>query len=298
MTKEEKMKLLDRDIELLSKMITAISRIKAGEPSAAVLLDMGLNEGHFKKTVGNKGISTIREENYPGIDEEQYIQNCWWLPTLNGMERLFLAVVGGAKLSEIPLDVEDTMKKALKTLTPRERKVLHMRYDECLTLDEMVKYVGVTRERIRQIEAKAIRKLRHPSRLRYIKAGDLWVRRQKDNHLLAEAAYWREKEEEMIEIAKEIEKTKGRTMRMVEEIIGEKKAQVVPKWKDMDISELELSVRSYNCLIRSGRRTVQDILDTPPNEFLRIRNLGRKSVKEIVEKVHEVTGIRIEVPGR
>jgi RNA polymerase primary sigma factor len=56
----------------------------------------------------------------------------------------------------------------LKTLTPREERVLRLRFgigDGCdHTLEEVGQQFDVTRERIRQIEAKALRKLRHPSR--------------------------------------------------------------------------------------------------------------------------------------
>ena len=59
-------------------------------------------------------------------------------------------------------------KEVLDTLTPREAKVLRMRFGIEMntdhTLEEVGKQFDVTRERIRQIEAKALRKLRHPSR--------------------------------------------------------------------------------------------------------------------------------------
>jgi RNA polymerase primary sigma factor len=59
-------------------------------------------------------------------------------------------------------------KDALATLTPREAKVLRLRFgiemESDRTLEEVGKQFNVTRERIRQIEAKALRKLRHPSR--------------------------------------------------------------------------------------------------------------------------------------
>ena len=59
-------------------------------------------------------------------------------------------------------------KDVLDTLTPREAKVLRMRFGIEMntdhTLEEVGKQFDVTRERIRQIEAKALRKLRHPSR--------------------------------------------------------------------------------------------------------------------------------------
>ena len=62
----------------------------------------------------------------------------------------------------------EATKEVLDTLTPREAKVLRMRFGIEMntdhTLEEVGKQFDVTRERIRQIEAKALRKLRHPSR--------------------------------------------------------------------------------------------------------------------------------------
>ncbi len=64
--------------------------------------------------------------------------------------------------------LRDVTKEVLDTLTPREAKVLRMRFGIEMstdhTLEEVGKQFDVTRERIRQIEAKALRKLRHPSR--------------------------------------------------------------------------------------------------------------------------------------
>lgn len=63
--------------------------------------------------------------------------------------------------------MSEELKKLLETLTPRERKVLELRFGLLgreYTLEEVGNIFGVTRERIRQVEAKALRKLRHPSR--------------------------------------------------------------------------------------------------------------------------------------
>jgi RNA polymerase primary sigma factor len=69
--------------------------------------------------------------------------------------------------------LRDEMEDILDTLTPRERRVLQLRFGlidgHQRTLDEVGKRFGVTRERIRQIEAKALRKLRHPSRARKLR---------------------------------------------------------------------------------------------------------------------------------
>ena len=65
------------------------------------------------------------------------------------------------------------MEGVLDSLTPRERRVLQLRFGledgRSRTLEEVGRDFNVTRERIRQIEAKALRKLRHPSRSRKLK---------------------------------------------------------------------------------------------------------------------------------
>jgi RNA polymerase primary sigma factor len=76
--------------------------------------------------------------------------------------------------SVISNSLGDQTQKALATLTPREEKVLRMRFGigegSDHTLEEVGQNFDVTRERIRQIEAKALRKLRHPSRSKKLKA--------------------------------------------------------------------------------------------------------------------------------
>ena len=70
--------------------------------------------------------------------------------------------------------MSETVREMLSTLTPREAKVLRMRFGLSMntdhTLEEVGKQFDVTRERIRQIEAKALRKLRHPSRAERLKS--------------------------------------------------------------------------------------------------------------------------------
>jgi len=74
----------------------------------------------------------------------------------------------------ININLKDQTEALLKTLTPREEKVIKMRFGigdgSEHTLEEVGQSFAVTRERIRQIEAKALRKLRHPSRSRKLKA--------------------------------------------------------------------------------------------------------------------------------
>ena len=69
--------------------------------------------------------------------------------------------------------LKETLLVVLNSLTPREEKVLRLRYGvddgRPRTLEEVGREFNVTRERIRQIEAKALRKLRHPSRSKHLR---------------------------------------------------------------------------------------------------------------------------------
>jgi RNA polymerase primary sigma factor len=70
--------------------------------------------------------------------------------------------------------LREATHQILASLTPREARVLRMRFGIDMstdhTLEEVGKQFDVTRERIRQIEAKALRKLRHPSRANYLRS--------------------------------------------------------------------------------------------------------------------------------
>ena len=70
---------------------------------------------------------------------------------------------------------------------------------------------------------------------------------------------------------------------MVESTTDEKE-----KVLEMNIDELELSVRSYNCLKRAGINTVQELINKTPEEMMKVRNLGRKSLDEVLAKLKEL----------
>jgi RNA polymerase primary sigma factor len=71
------------------------------------------------------------------------------------------------------IETSEQIQMVLKTLTPKEEKVVRMRFgigaDRDHTLEEVGRHLSITRERVRQIEAKALRKLKHPSRLKALK---------------------------------------------------------------------------------------------------------------------------------
>ena len=72
------------------------------------------------------------------------------------------------------------------------------------------------------------------------------------------------------------------------EIMVEKEEDQKEKVLEMTIEEMDLSVRSYNCLKRAGINTVEDLTNKTEEEMMKVRNLGRKSLDEVLGKLHEV----------
>jgi len=189
---------------------------------------------------------------------------------------------------EYPPDIWDydirQFKYLITLLSDREQRVIQFRYQLGMTLDETAAAFGLTRERIRQIQLKAERKLRHWS----AKKGIYVVDRKKyddlkmeHKHLMAEYDMLLSKYEVLSH-----EKVIPDGLPVVE--IGK-----------ITVEELDLSVRSYNCLKRAGIATLKDILDFDENQqntdrtWMTIRNLGKKSIMEIAKKVYDYCRYRI-----
>ncbi len=72
------------------------------------------------------------------------------------------------------------------------------------------------------------------------------------------------------------------------EVMVEKEDDEKGKVLEMSIDELELSVRSYNCLKRAGINTVEELTNKTPDDMMKVRNLGRKSLDEVLAKLKEL----------
>ena len=79
------------------------------------------------------------------------------------------------------------------------------------------------------------------------------------------------------------------------EVMVEKEDNAKEKVLEMNIDELELSVRSYNCLKRAGINTVEELTNRTPDDMMKVRNLGRKSLEEVLAKLKEL-GLQLN-PG-
>lgn len=185
----------------------------------------------------------------------------------------------------------DGIDYVLSTLTEREQKVIQLRFVDGLSLKDTGKAFNVTQERIRQVEAKALRKLRHPSRANIIKEGLTAVKAKEE----AKGRLARATEELNVEIEKVRKETKllqeimatGRPKAEAEAVIREH----FKNW-NVDIDDMDLSVRAYNCLKRAGFNKVCDLVGMTREKFMKVINLGRKSMEEVIEKL-KLWGIEV-----
>jgi RNA polymerase primary sigma factor len=133
------------------------------EPTYAELAkDLNLDEKKIKNII-KISKEPVSLETPVGDGEDAYIKD--FIPNENDFSPSDTVVNN---------DLKERVREVLKTLTPREEKVLKMRFGIDVasehTLEEVGKDFSVTRERIRQIEVKALRKLRHPSRSKRLKS--------------------------------------------------------------------------------------------------------------------------------
>lgn len=187
----------------------------------------------------------------------------------------------------------------LANLSDREAEVLRYRYQKNKTYEELTDVFGIGRERIRQIEAKALRRMRKPVVTRLLRMGaNGWLKDlvESEANRIAEERIPREVSKR---ISERLEWARERLMeREAEELEMALNGDPDPKVilaENITVDEMELSVRSYNCLRRAGYNTVADIIAKTYDELKCIRNLGKKSLEEIINKVNEL-GFKIKDP--
>lgn len=186
-------------------------------------------------------------------------------------------------------DQMDGLYVAMTSLTEREETMVRAYYERGLTLENVATEYDLTRERVRQIVSKAVRKLRHPARRRLIELGVEGV---------AEEKRYSQREQELKEKLHEVEQLEAAVKAKMSELgtmmalLPDGKVDYTPRLPmDAQIDELDLSVRSWNCLRRADINTIRDACEAArAGRLVKLRNLGRKSLDEIVTKLELFTG--------
>jgi len=203
---------------------------------------------------------------------------------------------------EVLPNFEFNYTKAKARLTPKEEEIIDMRFRQEKTLQEVGKELGVTKERIRQLENRALRKLRIQKNEFYNSEEKLYLLDKEKEEAIIEETKKRMNRKYVLEYIKEnldddelLDEIKliiigsGKDEESSEE--GEKSESDV---NSISLDELNLSVRSYNALRRLGFKKVGD-LPRNLNYYKRIRNVGKKSIYEIEKELNKL-GIKLETP--
>ena len=192
-------------------------------------------------------------------------------------ENLIEAVIDSSKLEPPEVFTKENhagLSYALFTLEDRERELLHLRYEKGYTISDIASEFSISQGRVRQIESKALVRLRYPFRWNYIKLGiDGVVKsraRSEYNRGYTEghrAGYADGFEDGHRGVAREL---------------GPEHILNAP------IEQLNLSMRSRNCLIAKNCQTVGDVARLSETQIRVMRNFGKKSATEVAQSLEEV----------
>jgi len=245
--------------------------------------------------------SFIMSDNYEGHPEDILHSRAFTrIPILEDCYPINLLIA----CLEIPIDSEEVapdiwnydirnFKRLIATLTDKEQRILEMRYQLGMSLDEVGKALYLTRERVRQIQKKAERKLRHRSATGGVKIiyHEMYDAVLKENRELRARLSQLEHD---LDVCKQALGTAGTTEQ--------------PKVKEPSkvwIEDLNFSIRAYNCLKRAGFNTLGDIFYYDQNQghieepfrtqnWRSVRNLGKKTLMEIARVIFEYCGYRLQ----
>lgn len=210
---------------------------------------------------------------------------------LSGYERLYVELFHITNLTELPPDCDKTFEHVLKTLSPREREIIKAKWCGDISFDKIAADYNLTRSRIQQIHAKAIRKLgqcNHRKILQYgMKAYETFVHTRENCSKDIVSTYVSELEN----IARDkIEYNDLVALQKLRDDIDNyisnlrKNGTVASAAKLAMIEELDLSVRTYNCLHRAGYNYIYELENLSYTDLMKMRNFGRRCLAELEEK--------------
>lgn len=162
-------------------------------------------------------------------------------------------------------DVTAGINYAISTLSEIEQKVIMNRFAIGKNKSQTAIAIGVSASRVRDVEAKALRKLSHPRKFLFMTLGIQGYLEEKSGK-----EYQRGYQNGFVDGA---EAQRTESCDEIEKHQNDK--QSIP------LEELDLPIRSFNCLKRAGCNTLGDVIKITPENALKIRNLGRMSARGI-----------------
>ena len=196
----------------------------------------------------------------------------------------------GNYYNEIIPNFETNLEKAMENsnLNDREIYCLKAYYKELRSFENVGNSLNITRSRVDQIIRKAIMKLKHSSKELLVQGKDKF-----------ELISLNEKEEIIKEFKEKISydliiewignhEITEELLDVCHSVINTYNSNRPKGQGETPIEDLDLSVRSYNCLKRCGIHTLKDLTSMTRDDMMKVRNLGKRSLKEIESKLKEI----------
>lgn len=193
------------------------------------------------------------------------------------------------KFGNFPADLEGTVWYIISRFDKRVQDVIIGRYKDGKSYDQLGSEFGVTRERIRQIETKALRQMRTPKCKELLSIGIAdYISQMRIS--TAESAVSKQ-----ISAATEVFKIVADRLAKItgdDEVAVMMEKERLNSRRTITTDNMGLSVRTFNVLARAGLRNVDDILNF--GDLRNVQNIGQKSLDEIVQKLRNL-GFEISI---
>ena len=293
---ESKKQLLNEQIECFKRLISACEEIRDGHSETYVCEKYNISRRQFRSIIFDDKLGfDFKAIDLPPTDEGDSNYRKYWFERWDDYcweEKLFCVIFNEYDIRNVPANIEKSIPLAMESLSESERDVLLYRFRDGLSFSAISEILNLTNERIRWIESKALRKMRHPSRSNILIYGADILDIDKERKRRTEVMLNSYKEN----VEKALESAEKATLLDMRRSIDKKLKEIDPDEKvevDITIESLGLSVRTYNCCRRGGYRYINDFRGKTVNEILNIRNFGRKSFEELVSAL-EQSGIELK----
>lgn len=290
--KEDKNTILNESEEYLLRILNAIHYIRQGGTETDACLEYDLDVSSFRRMIFSKRDSKGYQSPYPVFSKNtvlittEYERLLAYMMKDDGWEIHSFAtgveLVTLPKGQYMPVDVHRSLKKVLREhFTERERKVLISRGIRKMSVEQIGKELNVTRERIRQIEAKALRKFRKRNLRNQVFLGiDYYKRFEEAKNEGRKIA-----SQEMTDMLEDFKTLYYKEKK--QELIQSEKSRIYQQVMETSIEDMGLSTRSKNCLRRKKLFTIGDIIHLKKSDLMEIRCLGKRSYDEIIRALRE-----------
>lgn len=265
-----------------------VSRLFISLEEAKIFNSYCINALAKTKYNESKGIINFKENNDLCVDE--YPDNLLKI----------LGIKQDDEYYKVVLPYFDTNFNKIKVcLNPREQEIIESYFKDLKTCKEIRKIHSITNNRVSQILNKALRKIEVRKNIFYETEEKLYLLDQaKEKELIEEAKMKIDKETAINMVKGYIENGDNELATELTLLIGKQKTkledgrEIAKAIADLTIDELEFTMRTRNCLIRAGYKTYKDIPFDDIESLMKIRNLGRKSLREMYIKKDELEGTK------